>query len=187
MFGTNYLYGDTPIEINAGRATVKLTVTNTGDRPVQVGSHYHFFEANSALEFDRSRALGMRLNIIAGTAVRFEPGDSREVELCAVGGTGRLVGFSGLLNGSVVSHPELVEAVQRAFERGFAGAHEPERFARPARGQRRAAAKRTPTRTTRARRGTPTKRAGAGRPAAAEPKTASRTGRRRATSQKGAR
>lgn len=184
MFGTNYLYGDTPIEINAGRATAKLTVTNTGDRPVQVGSHYHFFEANSALDFDRGKALGMRLNIIAGTAVRFEPGDSRDVELCAVGGTGRLVGFSGLLNGSMVSHPELVEAVQRAFERGFAGATEPERFARPDHGKRRAA-KRMPARATRSRRGAATGRAG--RPATTEPKTASRTGRRRATTQKGAR
>lgn len=120
-----YLYGDDPIEINAGRRTVKLTVENTGDRAIQIGSHYHFFEVNSALSFDRQQALGMHLNIPAGTAVRVEPGGTRDVELCAYAGTGRLVGFSGLLNGSLVSHPARVEAVRRAIERGFAGAQNP--------------------------------------------------------------
>ncbi|PPS90901.1 urease subunit beta [Streptomyces sp. MH60] len=117
-----YQYGDEPIEINAGRRTVKVSVSNTGDRAVQVGSDYHFFEANSALEFDREVALGMHLNIAAGTSVRFEPGGSREVELCAYAGTGRLTGFSGLLNGSVKSHPARVEAVSRALRQGFRGA-----------------------------------------------------------------
>ncbi|MEZ7005147.1 urease subunit beta [Streptomyces sp. AD55] len=117
-----YLYGDEPIEINAGRRTVKVTVRNTGDRAVQVGSHYHFFEANSALDFDRNATLGMHLNIAAGTSVRFEPGGTHEVELCAYAGTGRLTGFSGLLNGSVKSHPARVEAVGRALQRGFHGA-----------------------------------------------------------------
>jgi urease subunit beta len=116
-----YQYGDGPIEINAGRRTVTLSVRNTGDRAVQVGSDYHFFEVNSALDFDRRAALGMHLNIAAGTAVRFEPGGTHEVELCAYAGTGRLTGFSGLLNGSVKSHPARVEAVRRALERGFAG------------------------------------------------------------------
>lgn len=121
-FRQKYLYGKGPIELNAGRRTVKLTVSNTGDRAVQVGSHYHFFEVNSALSFDRQKALGMHLNIAAGTSVRIEPGGSREVELCAYGGTGRLVGFSGLLNGSLSSHPARVEAVRRAIEQGFEGA-----------------------------------------------------------------
>lgn len=117
-----YQYGDGPIELNAGRRTVKVTVRNTGDRAVQVGSDYHFFEVNSALEFDRDITLGMHLNIAAGTAVRFEPGGTHEVELCTYAGTGRLHGFSGLLNGSVKSHPARVEAVSRALQRGFRGA-----------------------------------------------------------------
>src|SRR5947209_5080176 len=81
------------IELNAGRAVVTLTVTNTGDRPIQVGSHYHFFETNPALTFDRKKARGRRLNIPAGTAVRFEPGQSREVTLVAVGGKRTIYGF----------------------------------------------------------------------------------------------
>ncbi|MER5554379.1 urease subunit beta [Streptomyces sp. NPDC002793] len=95
---------------------------DTGDRAIQIGSHYHFFEVNSALDFDRQKALGMHLNIPAGTSVRVEPGGTREVELCEYAGTGRLVGFSGLLNGSLVSHPARVEAVRKAIERGFQGA-----------------------------------------------------------------
>ncbi|MET9145723.1 urease subunit beta [Streptomyces sp. NPDC058319] len=117
-----YQYGDGRIEINAGRRTIRLTVRNTGDRAVQIGSDYHFFEVNPALDFDRDAALGMHLNIAAGTAVRFEPGGTHEVELCAYAGTGRLTGFSGLLNGSTVSHPARVEAVSRALRRGFRGA-----------------------------------------------------------------
>lgn len=117
-----YQYGDGEIEINAGRRTVKVTVRNTGDRAIQVGSHYHFFEANSALDFDRNLTLGMHLNIPAGLSVRFEPGGTHEVELCTYAGTGRLTGFSGLLNGSIKSHPARVEAVTRALQRGFHGA-----------------------------------------------------------------
>ena len=89
------------IEINAGRATVTLTVTNSGDRPVQVGSHYHFFEANEALQFERKKARGFRLNIAAGTAVRFEPGQSRTVELVALAGGRKVYGFAGKVNGSL--------------------------------------------------------------------------------------
>ncbi|WP_329192010.1 urease subunit beta [Streptomyces sp. NBC_01435] len=118
-FRQKYIYGKEPVEINAGRRTVELTVRNTGDRAVQVGSHYHFFEVNSALSFDRRKALGMHLNIPAGTSVRIEPGGTRDVELCAYAGTGRLVGFSGLLNGSLASHPVKVEAVRKAIELGF--------------------------------------------------------------------
>lgn len=87
------------IEINAGRDTVRVTVANTGDRPVQVGSHYHFFETNTALEFDRDAARGMRLNIAAGTAIRFEPGQSREVELVPYVGERKVYGFNGLVMG----------------------------------------------------------------------------------------
>ena len=81
------------IELNAGRKSVTITVTNTGDRPIQVGSHYHFFETNPALRFDRKAARGMRLNIAAGTAVRFEPGQTREVTLVALAGKRTIYGF----------------------------------------------------------------------------------------------
>lgn len=90
-----------PIEYNAGRATRKIKVRNTGDRPIQVGSHYHFFEVNRYLEFDRAAAFGTHLNIPATTAIRFEPGDEREVELVGYGGKQRMVGFCGLTEGYV--------------------------------------------------------------------------------------
>jgi urease subunit beta len=89
------------IEINVGRATVTLTVANTGDRPIQVGSHYHFYETNAALAFDREQARGYRLDIPAGTAMRFEPGQSREVRLIAYGGARRILGFNGKINGAL--------------------------------------------------------------------------------------
>ena len=87
------------IELNAGRATVTLTVANTGDRPIQVGSHYHFYEVNDALRFDRERSRGFRLDIAAGTAVRFEPGQSRAVGLVALAGDRIVYGFSGRVMG----------------------------------------------------------------------------------------
>ena len=87
------------IEINAGRAKVTLEVTNSGDRPIQVGSHYHFFETNDALRFDRKKAYGCRLNIAAGTAVRFEPGQKRTVELVALAGERKVFGFQGKVMG----------------------------------------------------------------------------------------
>ena len=89
------------IELNAGRPTVTVEVTNTGDRPIQVGSHYHFFETNGALEFDRKTAYGHRLDIPAGTAVRFEPGQSRTVELVAYAGTRRVFGFTAAVQGDL--------------------------------------------------------------------------------------
>ena len=89
------------IEVNAGRPTVTLTVANTGDRPIQVGSHYHFYETNTALAFDRELARGSRLDIPAGTATRFEPGQSREVRLVAYDGARRVVGFNGKINGKL--------------------------------------------------------------------------------------
>ncbi|MFC5889611.1 urease subunit beta [Kitasatospora sp. CM 4170] len=116
-----YLCGDDPIEINAGRARVVLTVSNTGDRAVQVGSHYHFFEVNRALSFDRSQAYGMHLDLPAGTGLRFEPGDTREVELVAYGGQRRLVGFSALVDGGLGSADTRASALRRAEARGFLG------------------------------------------------------------------
>jgi len=92
---------DGDIELNAGRPTVTLTVANTGDRPIQVGSHYHFFETNAALAFDREQARGFRLDIPAGTATRFEPGQSREVRLVAYGGGRVVIGFNAKINGSL--------------------------------------------------------------------------------------
>jgi urease subunit beta len=88
-----------PVELNGGRSTATVTVTNRGDRPIQVGSHCHFFEVNRALDFDRNAAYGMRLNIAAGTAVRFEPGDTKQVELTALAGTRTVYGINGLVNG----------------------------------------------------------------------------------------
>src|SRR5215467_1205121 len=90
------------IEINAGRQTVTLEVVNTGDRPIQVGSHYHFYETNAALAFDREQARGYRLDIPAGTATRFEPGQTRQVRLIAYTGERRVVGFNGRINGKIL-------------------------------------------------------------------------------------
>ena len=89
------------IELNKGRRVVELKVVNTGDRPIQVGSHYHFYETNEALKFDRQKAYGCRLNIAAGTAVRFEPGQSRTVELVGLVGERRVFGFAGKVNGKL--------------------------------------------------------------------------------------
>ena len=89
------------IELNKGRKTVTLTVANTGDRPIQVGSHYHFFETNPALKFERKKARGMRLNIPAGTAVRFEPGQTRDVTLIPFAGTRKVFGFRGAIMGKL--------------------------------------------------------------------------------------
>ncbi|HWZ90530.1 MAG TPA: urease subunit beta [Polyangiaceae bacterium] len=93
------------IELNVGRATVRLNVANTGDRPIQVGSHYHFYETNSALSFDREAARGFRLNIAAGTAVRFEPGQAREVELVAYAGERKVYGFNAKISGPLEGEP----------------------------------------------------------------------------------
>ncbi len=101
MIPGEYFVADGDIELNAGRATLTLVVSNTGDRPIQVGSHYHFAETNAALAFDRAAARGFRLNIAAGTAVRFEPGQSRTVELVALGGKREVYGFNGLVMGAL--------------------------------------------------------------------------------------
>jgi urease subunit beta len=94
-----YLLGEGDIIANQGRRTVELTVANTGDRPIQVGSHFHFFEVNRALRFDRAQAFGMRLNVPAGTAVRFEPGDEKRVTLVELGGARRVFGLNALTEG----------------------------------------------------------------------------------------
>jgi urease subunit beta len=115
------LPGDEPIEINTGRETTGVTVENTGDRPVQVGSHFHFFEANPALDFDRNAAYGMRLNIPAGTAVRFEPGNERDVELVAIGGARIVYGMGGLINGELDEEGVRKRALERAEHGGYLG------------------------------------------------------------------
>lgn len=113
------------IEINAGYPTTELKVRNTGDRPIQVGSHFHFFEVNSALEFDRAQAFGKRLNIPATTALRFEPGDEKPIVLVPYQGKQRVIGFNGLVNGWVGdesyddTRPRLADAMERVARYGF--------------------------------------------------------------------
>ena len=114
-----YLLADEPIEINAGRLTMTLSVANTGDRAVQIGSHFHFFEVNRALRLDRAAAFGMRLDIPAGTAVRFEPGDRKEVPLVALGGEREVFGLNGLTEGHLDAPDARENALRRAAARGF--------------------------------------------------------------------
>lgn len=118
-----YVLASAPIEINAGRPRLKLAVRNTGDRPIQVGSHFHFFEVNRALEFDRRQAFGWRLDIAAGTAVRFEPGDQKDVILVPFGGKRRVHGFNNLVDGwaplSGAYRPRAARAFRLAEEFGF--------------------------------------------------------------------
>ena len=113
---------DEEIELNAGRRTGSVTVTNTGDRPVQIGSHFHFFEINRALDFDRAATFGMRLDIPSGTAVRFEPGQEKEVALVEIGGRGRVTGFNSLTEGMIDSPEVKDQAIARAKAGGFRGA-----------------------------------------------------------------
>ncbi len=123
MSGTvEYIIRDDPIEINAGRVTLKMSVRNTGDRPIQVGSHFHFFETNKALDFDRRKSFGMRLNIPSGTSIRFEPGDEKMVELVQLGGKRVVMGLNGLVNGSTSAKGALDVALKKAKELGFKGA-----------------------------------------------------------------
>jgi urease subunit beta len=101
MHPGEYFLGAGDIELNAGRATARVVVRNTGDRPIQVGSHFHFFEINTAIVFDRQAAYGMRLDIPAGTAIRFEPGEEKEVALVALAGGRAVYGHNGLVNGAL--------------------------------------------------------------------------------------
>ncbi len=110
-----------PVTINADRATTSVTVENTGDRPVQVGSHFHFFEVNPGLLFDRNEAYGYRLNIPAGTAIRFEPGCEREVDLVAIGGDRIVHGMGGLVNGPLDDEEIRERALERAEANGYQG------------------------------------------------------------------
>src|ERR671916_257154 len=119
MIPGELLPGEGEVLLNEGREKISLTVANTGDRPVQVGSHFHFFETNRALKFDRENAYGMRLNIPAGTTARFEPGDEREVELVAIGGRRIIRGPNGLADGALDDPEVRKTALRRARERGF--------------------------------------------------------------------
>ena len=121
MIPGEYLLGDGEIEANAGRRTVDLTVANTGDRPIQVGSHFHFFEVNRALRFERGKAWGMRLNVPAGTAVRFEPGDEKVVTLVELAGAREVYGLNALADGKVDASRRDA-AVTKAAQAGFQGA-----------------------------------------------------------------
>lgn len=117
---------DGEIELNAGKDTAQITVTNTADRPIQVGSHFHFFEVNKSLSFQRTLAYGMRLDIPAGTAVRFEPGESRRVNLVEIGGTREGYGLNGLVEGPMDEPGKKEAALKKAVQLGFMGAEENE-------------------------------------------------------------
>lgn len=117
MIPGEYFLAEHPILANKGRKTVKIKVSNSGDRPIQVGSHTHFFETNKALVFPRSQAYGYHLNIPAGTSVRFEPGDTKEVELTEYSGLKIVYGFNGLVNGKLATKRTL--ALKKAQKKGF--------------------------------------------------------------------
>jgi len=118
MIPGEYKLAEGVVVANDGRHEIELEVANTGDRPIQVGSHFHFFEANRALRFDRAATFGMRLNIPAGTAVRFEPGDSKTISLVEIGGSKKVYGLNGLTNGPADSSTKQ-SALKRAADQGF--------------------------------------------------------------------
>jgi urease subunit beta len=117
-----YVLSPNPVICNENRKTEKVTVKNTGDRPCQIGSHTHFFEVNKALDFPRQKAYGHRLNIPAGTSIRFEPGDSKEVELCELGGARIVYGFNALTMGGLTSSVVRNVALDKAKRQGYRGA-----------------------------------------------------------------
>ena len=117
-----YLLSANPITCNGNKKTITITVNNTGDRPCQIGSHTHFFEVNKALDFPREKAYGFRLNIPAGTSVRFEPGDSKEVELCELGGKRIVYGFNSLTMGGLKSSNIKNASLQKVRQSGYKGA-----------------------------------------------------------------
>ena len=119
MIPGEFFLSNEPITANVGKSTTIVSVRNTGDRPIQVGSHTHFFESNKALEFPREKSYGYHLNIPAGTSLRFEPGETREIELTEFGGKKIVYGFSGLVNGSLEEKQK--EAFKKASEKGFKG------------------------------------------------------------------
>jgi urease subunit beta/urease subunit gamma/beta len=119
MIPGEYILKDEDIFINEGRKTVRIAVVNTGDRPVQIGSHFHFFEVNRQMNFAREKAFGMRLNIAAGTAVRFEPGEENEVELVEFGGNKKISGFNNLMDGKVISAKGKSKALIKSYLLNF--------------------------------------------------------------------
>src|SRR5438445_1906016 len=119
MIPGEYLFDGAPIELNAGRPTISLSVNNTGDRPVQVGSHYHFFEVNRGLVFDRATAYGMRLDLPAGTSVRFEPGEIKTVQLVALGGLRVVYGGNALVEGKLDDPAVKAAALKKVADLGF--------------------------------------------------------------------
>ncbi len=122
MIPGEYLFDQPPLELNAGRRTCTLQVNNTGDRPVQVGSHFHFFEVNRALVFDREAAYGMRLDLPSSTAVRFEPGEIKTVHLVALDGLRQVYGGSALVNGALDDPAVKQQALQKLRQAGFGDA-----------------------------------------------------------------
>lgn len=121
MIPGEYVLSSEPVMCNPKYKTVKITVKNTGDRACQIGSHTHFFEVNRALDFPREKAYGYRLNIPAGTSIRFEPGDSREVELCELGGKRIVYGFNGLVMGGLSSSNVRNASLEKAAKLGYKG------------------------------------------------------------------
>ena len=121
MIPGEYILSKDPITLNKGRNTVSVIVANRGDRPIQVGSHFHFFEVNRFLSFPREKAYGMRLNIPAGTAVRFEPGDEKEVILVEFSGTKNVIGLNSLTEGIIDSDKNKEDSLDRAKQEGFMG------------------------------------------------------------------
>jgi urease subunit beta len=119
MIPGEYFFDGPEIELNPGRTVITIKVTNTGDRPIQIGAHYHFFEVNKALVFDRTKAYGMRLDLPSGTSVRFEPGDSKEVKLVAYGGRRVVYGFNNLVDGRLDDPYTRATSIKRCIERGF--------------------------------------------------------------------
>ncbi len=122
MIPGEYVLGEGEIVLNEGRRTTALVVANRGDRPIQVGSHFHFFEVNRFLDFDRAAAFGMRLDIPAGTAVRFEPGDEREVALVEFAGGRTILGLNALADGPAASEKVRQDALEKACAEGYMGA-----------------------------------------------------------------
>ena len=122
MIPGEYILSANPVICNENRKTEKITVKNTGDRPCQIGSHTHFFEVNKALDFPRQKTYGYRLNIPAGTSIRFEPGDSKEVELCELGGARIIYGFNALTMGGLKSSVVRNVAIDKAKRQGYKGA-----------------------------------------------------------------
>ena len=119
MIPGEYFVGINDIECNIGRETMVIVVVNTGDRPVQIGSHFHFFEVNRQMEFDRGKAFGMRLNIASGTAVRFEPGEEKEVELVAFGGSRNVFSINNLVNGNTSNEANKAAALKKLASLNF--------------------------------------------------------------------